>query len=58
MDGSGLDSVLLQDPPQAQDLPVGGRELAFEVTYGGHAGGAFFAEPGGQGVGDAGAGLR
>ena len=55
--GSGLDAVLLQDPPQAEDLAVGGGEFVLEVADGGQAGGAFLAEPGGQGVHHAGVGL-
>jgi hypothetical protein len=42
--------VLLQDPPQAEDLAVGGGEFVFEVADGGQAAGAFLAELGGQGV--------
>jgi hypothetical protein len=55
--GSGLDAVLLKDPPQAEDLAVGGGEFVLEVADGGQAGGAFLAEPGGQGVHHAGVGL-
>ncbi len=55
--GSGLDAVLLQDPSQAEELPVGGGEFVLEVTDGGQAGAAFLAEPGGQGVHHAGVGV-
>jgi IstB-like ATP binding protein len=55
--GLGLDAVLLQDPSQAEDLTVAGREFVLEVTDGGQAGGAFLAEPGGQGVNHAGVSL-
>ena len=46
----GLDAMLLQDSPQAEDLALGGGELVFEVGDGGPAGGAFLAELDGQGV--------
>jgi hypothetical protein len=55
--GSGLDAVLLQDPPQAEELAVGGGEFVLEIADGGQAGGAFFAELDGQCVHHAGVGL-
>src|SRR6266568_477944 len=49
---SGLDAVLLENPPEAEEFAVRGGEPLFEVVHGGVPGGAFFPQSGGEGVHD------
>src|SRR6266700_535985 len=44
---SGLDAVLLENPPEAEEFAVRGGEPLFEVVHGGVPGGAFFPQSGG-----------
>ena len=58
MGWSWLKTVLLQEPPEAEHLPVRGSELLLQVAGGGEALGSFLAEPGRESVHDAAIGVR